>query len=109
MPEGIAHGRKASPREGLYLAIQFRARANGAHRGRADWMAVARPAAYAQLGMVVLARNWRCRQGELDLVLAKGGLVVFCEVKTRASAAFGSPLEAVTAARTGSVVAAPQR
>ena len=47
-------------------------------------------------GYQVLARNWRCRQGELDLVARRGGTVVFCEVKTRTSAAFGAPVEAVT-------------
>ena len=47
-------------------------------------------------GMVVLDRNWRCEQGEFDLVLRDGAVLVFCEVKTRASAAFGGPLESVT-------------
>jgi len=54
---------------------------------------------YTQRGYIVLARNWRCREGELDLVLGKGTLVVFCEVKARATAAFGTGLEAVTAAK----------
>jgi putative endonuclease len=48
-------------------------------------------------GMVVLDRNWRCELGEIDLVLRDGEVLVFCEVKTRASAAYGSPLEAVSA------------
>ena len=47
-------------------------------------------------GMVVLDRNWRCEQGEIDLVLRDDEVLVFCEVKTRASAAFGGPLESVT-------------
>jgi putative endonuclease len=47
-------------------------------------------------GMVVLDRNWRCELGEIDLVLKDEEVLVFCEVKTRASAAFGTPLEAVT-------------
>ncbi|HEU0101428.1 MAG TPA: YraN family protein [Mycobacteriales bacterium] len=47
-------------------------------------------------GAVVLARNWRCRQGELDIVaLEPTGTVVFCEVKTRSGTAFGEPAEAV--------------
>ncbi len=50
-------------------------------------------------GMVVLDRNWRCSAGEIDLVLRDGSVLVFCEVKTRASAAFGAPLEAVTPAK----------
>lgn len=41
-------------------------------------------------------RNWRCRDGELDLVLRQGRKIVFCEVKTRTTDAFGVPAEAVT-------------
>jgi putative endonuclease len=44
----------------------------------------------------VLDRNWRCREGELDLVLAKSSTVVFCEVKTRRGDSYGAPFEAVT-------------
>ncbi|HEV2070856.1 MAG TPA: YraN family protein [Acidimicrobiales bacterium] len=51
---------------------------------------------YEAQGYGVLARNWHCREGELDLVVRRGGTIVFCEVKTRSSLAFGSPLEAVT-------------
>jgi putative endonuclease len=47
-------------------------------------------------GMVLLDRNWSCDLGELDLVLRDGEVLVFCEVKTRTSAAYGHPLEAVT-------------
>ena len=46
-------------------------------------------------GLVVLARNWRCREGELDIVAQDGDEVVFVEVKTRSSLAFGTPGEAV--------------
>jgi len=54
---------------------------------------------YAERGYEVLARNWRCSEGELDLVVRHGRTVVFCEVKTRSSAAFGAPVEAVTRAK----------
>ena len=50
-------------------------------------------------GMVVLDRNWRCEAGEIDLVLRDGATVVVCEVKTRSSTAFGSPVEAVSGAK----------
>ena len=51
---------------------------------------------YTSRGYAVLARNWRCREGELDLVASRGGCVVFCEVKTRTGTGFGLPAEAVT-------------
>ncbi len=54
---------------------------------------------YQARGYQVLARNWRCREGELDLVVSAGAQLVFCEVKTRSSTAFGAPVEAVTEAK----------
>jgi len=54
---------------------------------------------YQARGYAVVARNWRCKEGELDLVLAEGRLYVFCEVKTRTTDAFGAPQEAVTRAK----------
>lgn len=54
---------------------------------------------YVERGYEVVERNWRCRDGELDLIVRQGRTFVFCEVKTRSSLAFGSPLEAVTHAK----------
>lgn len=51
---------------------------------------------YRADGYEVVARNWRCRDGELDLVLRRPGELVFAEVKTRSSDRFGIPAEAVT-------------
>lgn len=48
------------------------------------------------LGMIVVARNWRCPGGELDLVLIDGQVLVVCEVKTRRGQRYGHPLEAIT-------------
>lgn len=53
----------------------------------------------ADLGMIVLDRNWRCDAGELDLVLKDGATLVACEVKTRTSLDHGSPHEAITDAK----------
>lgn len=51
-------------------------------------------------GMVLLDRNWRCREGEIDVVAReRDGTIVFVEVKTRSSTAFGEPAEAVRPAK----------
>jgi putative endonuclease len=47
------------------------------------------------VGLAVVDRNWRCARGELDLVARDGDCLVFCEVKTRRSSRFGSPVESV--------------
>ena len=48
-------------------------------------------------GYAILARGYRTRHGELDIVARDGDVLVFVEVKTRSNEAFGSPFEAVTA------------
>ena len=54
-------------------------------------------------GLAVLARNWRCSAGEIDIVAAerseRGVTLVFCEVKCRSGLQFGHPLEAITYAK----------
>ena len=50
---------------------------------------------YTRAGYVVVARNWRCGLGEIDLVLARGRTLVICEVKARRGGGFGGPFEAV--------------
>ena len=50
----------------------------------------------ATLGWQILARNWRTRNGELDLIAADGDTLVVVEVKTRASRTYTDPLGAVT-------------
>jgi putative endonuclease len=51
---------------------------------------------YLRNGFRLIARNWRCGLGELDLVVRRGRLLVFCEVKTRSTSALGAGYEAVT-------------
>lgn len=46
-------------------------------------------------GCTILARNWRCPCGELDVVAASGGYILFVEVKTRSGWDISKPLEAV--------------
>jgi putative endonuclease len=71
---GIAERRQALGRRGEDLA--------------AEW--------YRDRGYDVVDRNWRCREGEIDLVVRKARLFVFCEVKARTTDLFGMPVEAVT-------------
>jgi putative endonuclease len=54
-------------------------------------------AGYVRRGFRVVARNWRCGIGELDLVLLRGDLLVICEVKTRRGGRFGPGFAAVDA------------
>jgi putative endonuclease len=51
------------------------------------------------VGLRVLDRNWRCREGELDIVARDRDAMVFCEVKTRRGVGFGHPVEAVNVAK----------
>jgi putative endonuclease len=64
------------------------ARARWAERTVAQW--------YSTHGYSVIAMNWTMRGGELDVVARRGSLIVVCEVKARASNAYGTPLESIT-------------
>ena len=57
-------------------------------------------------GLRVLARNWRCRHGEIDLVAEEGGTLVFAEVRYRRDERFGGAAESVTLAKQGRLIAA---
>jgi putative endonuclease len=57
-------------------------------------------------GLRVLARNWRCRHGEIDLVAEEGGTLVFAEVRYRSHERFGGAAESVTAAKQARLIAA---
>jgi putative endonuclease len=50
-------------------------------------------------GLRIIDRNWRCGQGEIDIVARDGGETVFVEVKTRSGVGYGHPLESITAAK----------
>lgn len=63
---------------------------------RARWAESLVAAWYRRNGFEIVAMNWRGSGGELDVVARAGMLLVVCEVKARATAAFGTPLEAVT-------------
>jgi putative endonuclease len=50
-------------------------------------------------GYEVVARNWRCEAGELDLVIRDGDCLAFVEVRTRRGRAMGTPEESITAVK----------
>ena len=50
-------------------------------------------------GIRVIDSNWRCPEGEIDIVALDGGELVIVEVKTRRSRRYGDPLEALTRAK----------
>ncbi len=68
--------------------MQNKRRVGSIHEARAaDWM--------KQAGYQILARNFRCRFGEIDIIAKKDGCISFVEVKYRSSDSHGSPQEAV--------------
>src|SRR6266571_609219 len=78
-----------------------RARATGSDRRgqlgrRGEELACERLTA---LGLRIVARNWRCCTGEIDVVAVGLDLLVFCEVKTRRGHGYGISAEAVTPAK----------
>lgn len=52
-----------------------------------------------RIGYQLLERNYRCREGELDIIAQEGNTLVFVEVKTRSSQVTGHPFEAITTSK----------
>jgi putative endonuclease len=61
---------------------------------------------YEGRGFALVARNWRCRLGEIDLIAQEGAVVVFAEVRMRSGSGFGGAAESVTAAKRSRLIAA---
>jgi putative endonuclease len=59
-----------------------------------------------QRGLRLVARNYRCRQGEIDLVMRDGDCLAFVEVRYRKSTGFGSPAETVTPSKQRRIICA---
>lgn len=59
-------------------------------------------------GLKPVARNWRCKCGELDLVMRDGEVLAIVEVRSRAGSSYGSALESVDARKRGHLVHAAQ-
>lgn len=59
-----------------------------------------------QRGYKILARNWRTRTGEVDIIAREGEILVFVEVKARSGSGFGGPAAAVNAAKQQRIISA---
>lgn len=59
-------------------------------------------------GLICIARNFRCRGGEIDLIMRDGRTLVFVEVRLRSRDDFGSAAESVTATKQRRIVHAAQ-
>jgi len=66
-----------------------------ANKARGKWGEDLAARWYASHGYDIVDRNWRSSTGEIDLVACRGSVVVFCEIKTRASDRYGAPATAV--------------
>ncbi|MGH9087612.1 MAG: YraN family protein [Acidimicrobiales bacterium] len=84
-------GPAAGPRRGEGPSARARRLGVAGEAATARW--------YEAAGYRVLERNWRCPDGEIDLVCRREGTVVVVEVKTRSTTAYGPPVAAVTAAK----------
>lgn len=62
-----------------------------------------------QQGLRAVARNWRAKGGELDLVMLHGAVLVFVEVRARSSAQFGGALASITPTKRQRIVHAAQQ
>jgi putative endonuclease len=60
-------------------------------------------------GCQVVAANWRCTAGEVDLVVREGAWLAFVEVRTRRGRAYGTPEESITAAKLARMAAVAER
>lgn len=62
-----------------------------------------------QNGLTLVAQNWRCKRGELDLIMLEGNTLVFVEVRFRKHAAWGGALESVDMRKRGKLILAAQQ
>lgn len=64
---------------------------------------------YCKAGFKIIARNWRCFEGEIDIIARRGRTTVVCEVKTRASGRFMDPALAVSRSKQNKIRIAAYR
>jgi putative endonuclease len=99
--------RGASVCAGRTLAVVSRAAVNRTRTDRQRLGAAAEERAaqlLRQAGYAIVARNFRCRMGELDLIARRGGLLIIAEVRLRSSAGFGGAAASISAAKRARIV-----
>ena len=79
-----------------------------ARKALGDWGERAASEYLEREGYRVIETNYRCQWGEVDLIVRKGGCVVFVEVRTRTGNAFGTPEESLTSRKQERLVATAQ-
>lgn len=95
-PSGLAALHSLGPKRPRQTARSHRSAARRALGAYGESVAVR---VLLAAGMLVLARNWRCREGEVDIVALDGDALVICEVKTRSTGGYEHPLAAVGPAK----------
>ena len=75
-------------------------RGEGAEQAALDYLLAA--------GLTLVARNWRCRRGEIDLILREGATLVFVEVRQRSDTRFGGAGASITARKQSRILLAAQ-
>lgn len=94
-------------RKSAAIVLRGPARRNGPAVNRAGSAAEDLAAAHLEgRGLKVLARNYRCRGGEIDLVCRDGATLVFVEVRLRSGSRFGGAAQSITAAKRGRLLLA---
>ncbi len=77
-------------------------------RARGDWAEEVASRHLAENGLKPVARNYRCKSGEIDLVMRDGGTLVFVEVRYRSRTDFGGALESIDEHKVARVTAAAE-
>ncbi|MBN2331845.1 MAG: YraN family protein [Deltaproteobacteria bacterium] len=83
---------------------KIRSKPAGANQRLGQWGEGLAAVYLEERGLRIVERNFRCPLGEIDLIAQDGDCLVFCEVKTRRSTAFGQPQEAVALAKQRKII-----
>ena len=103
------HRRSFAPVRDLLEGTNGRQQPRSARARLGAWGEALATAYLRRQGYAILATNYRCPEGEMDIVAQEGDTLVFVEVRTRRSRMMGTPAESVTAAKRGRLITVAQR